>query len=263
MSRTANIILVLITALANLTAADEPREGTTAGIGFGIESVGDAINEWITQTIFGSEVLAALDSAGISVKSGGRVEVRGAPIGGSGMRYTIPLNVSVTYEALESVGEEALAGQTFRVGLRRARVGGIRITGANSGRVSVNADISGALNGTIRADGKAVYDEEAQTLLIEDINFKIDARSWFSGVRVWFARRAIASKLQAGAKLPIGEQIEAVKTQAQGTLAGGYRLPFGLSMNVWINDIALKNVEVTATGISAVATVGGVITIGR
>jgi hypothetical protein len=185
------------------------------------------------------------------------------PPAGPDSSFTINLFAEMPFDRATEICREAFVGKTFRSGLQRVTVHDIEIFGAN-GLVGIRMDLSGSIKGTVNVIGRAVYNEQTQTLSIDDFDFDVETNSKYQRARNWLLRGIIASRMKPHMRFPLGETLDEAKTLIQEVLTGR-ELYDGIALKGRINALGVRGVEVTdntfraavlATG-TAVVQVGG------
>ncbi|MCL2181845.1 MAG: DUF4403 family protein [Chitinispirillia bacterium] len=170
--------------------------------------------------------------------------------------FTINLYAEIPFTKATGICRELFVGQTLKSGRQKVLVHDIDISGGNDGLAHVKMDLSGSLKGTVRVTGRAVYNESAQTLSIDNFNFDVETQSQFERTKNWLLKGIIMSKMRPLMKFPLDKQLDGTKKLLQEMLSER-ELYKGVVFNGRVDTLSVRGIEVTGNAFRAVVLAKG------
>ncbi|MHA7129634.1 DUF4403 family protein [Algoriphagus namhaensis] len=140
-------------------------------------------------------------------------------------RLEIILPVGVSYEQLDRLLQENLGNRIYRVDKKTTFIPSNFKSQAYGDRIGVEMDFSAEksngkqLEGKIFLVGKPAFDQKSESLLFEDINFRLESDSFQARTGAGLKRNKIIRQLEKRAQFPLDEIIEEGLAAIQGRLA--------------------------------------------
>jgi len=175
--------------------------------------------------------------------------------------FVINLYSEIPFENATLMSRQMFAGKTLKSGMQAVTVRDIEIAASKNGLVEVRLDLAGSISGKVCVTGKAVYNDKAQMLAIENMDFDIQTQSSFQKAKNRLLKGIIISKMKPHLKFPLKETFDGAKVLADKMLTG-YKLYDGVSLNGRLDSISIGGVDVTETGFRAVVIARGVLSVG-
>ena len=154
----------------------------------------------------------------------------------------IPLSIS--YEKLDELLKENLDGKAFRVDKKTTMIPSNIKTRAFGDLLAINMDFSAeqtsgkTLNGTLFVVGKPAFEEGTQSLVFENINFKMESGSFGAQTGVGLKKRKIIRRIESRAIFPIGD----VLAESMGSISDR------LALTTPIMDLKIADLNVEPSG---------------
>lgn len=155
---------------------------------------------------------------------------------------TIPL--AVTYTRLDKLLKENLEGKAFRVDKKTTLIPSNIKTQAFGDLLAINMNFTAeqtngkTLTGTLFVVGQPAYDAARQSLIFEDINFKLESGSFGAQTGVGLKKRKIIRRIENRAVFPIGDVLE----ESLGSITDR------LGLSTPILDLTVANIEIEPYG---------------
>ena len=174
---------------------------------------------------------------------------------GEDSTFTINLYTEIPYDRATAICRETFNGKTFRSGLQKVKVHDIEV-GSADGLARLRMELSGSLNGTLYVTGKAVYNESAQSLSIDDFDFDITTDSRFQRAKNRLLKGIITAKMKPLMKFPLGEALSDATPLLQKMLSD-YEPLEGIALYGKVDSLAVRGVEMTESAFRAAVLVKG------
>ncbi|MEP0712991.1 DUF4403 family protein [Algoriphagus sp.] len=162
----------------------------------------------------------------------------------SSNEFQMIMPLSVSYATLDELLEENIAGKVFRVDKKTTLVPSTIKTQAFGDLLAVSMNFvaeqtSGkTLSGTLFVVGQPKYDAERQSLIFEDVNFKMESGSFGAQTGVGLKKRKIIRSIESKAVFPIGDLL----SESLGSITDR------LGLNTPIADVQVADLEVNLVG---------------
>ncbi|RMI13541.1 MAG: DUF4403 family protein [Calditrichaeota bacterium] len=132
-------------------------------------------------------------------------------------RSVITLEVGLDYpEATRQVWRH-VADKTFRVGGKAVQIRKLRLFGSGSLLVA-EVHLTGDFTGTVYFTGKPVYDQAAQAIRLEGLEFDLRTRDVLVKAAEWLLHGAFRRELQQQARWEIGDRIRQAREALEAAL---------------------------------------------
>lgn len=156
----------------------------------------------------------------------------------------ILIPMSVSYTKLDELLKQNLEGKAFRVDKKTTMIPSNIRTQAFGDLLAINLDFiaeqtSGkTLSGTLFVVGKPAYDKNSQSLIFEDINFKMESGSFGAQAGVGLKKRKIIRRIESRAVFPIAD----VLAESLGSITER------LGLSTPIMDLNIANISIEPSG---------------
>ncbi len=159
---------------------------------------------------------------------------RGAAPGDS----RVAVEARADYGTITELAARTLEGREFEAGGRTIRVRHASVHGVGDGRVALELDLAGALQGRVFLVGTPVYDSDRNEVTVPDLDFHVDTRNVLSRAAGWVLQTRFLDRIRREARFPVDPLLLA--SQAIGP--EGIR--YDLAPGVWLEG-GLTDLEVT------------------
>lgn len=152
--------------------------------------------------------------------------------------------LTVSYDRLDELLKQNLEGAAFRVDKKTTMIPSNIKTRAFGDLVAINMDFNAeqsngkTLNGKLFIVGKPEYNAASQSLIFEDVNFKMESGSFGAQTGVGLKKRKIIRSIERKAVFPIGEML----TESLGNITER------LGLNTPIMDLKVADLIVEPSG---------------
>jgi hypothetical protein len=132
----------------------------------------------------------------------------------SANEFEMLMPLTVSYAMLDELIKQNLEGKAFRVDKKTTMIPSNIMTRAFGDLLAINMDFNAeqtngkTLSGTIFVVGKPEYDATSQSLIFEDINFKMESGSFGAQTGVGLKKRKIIRNIESRAVFPIKNVLE-------------------------------------------------------
>ena len=157
--------------------------------------------------------------------------------------FVVPVTVEMPFEEVDRRFLELLREETKGTGMI---VNGVRVRAAGSDSVRIALDLDGQLRGTMTLAARLGWDQAAQELRLEGLDWSIESRGLMSRLKSTLGAPLIGRALRkatGGGKVPLGAQLDSVRTELFRTL----NRPVALGTTLGANIAALRVEQVLAT----------------
>ncbi len=174
------------------------------------------------------------------------VTVRPLPVlalGEAPTGFVVPVTVELPFEEVDRRFLELLRQETQGTGMI---VNGVRVRAAGSDSVRIALDLDGQLRGTMTLAARLGWDQAAQELQLEGLDWSIESRGFMSRLKSTLGAPLIGRALRkatGGGKVPLGAQLDSVRTELFRTL----NRPVAPGTTLGANIAALRVEQVLAT----------------
>ncbi|SFU07550.1 protein of unknown function [Algoriphagus locisalis] len=152
--------------------------------------------------------------------------------------------LAVSYTRLDELLKQNLEGKAFRVDKKTTLIPSDIKTRAFGDLLGIHMDFDAeqtngkTLSGTLFIVGKPEYDAASQSLIFEDVNFKMESGSFGAQTGVGLKKRKIIRSIERKAVFPIGEML----TESLGNITDR------LGLTTPIMDLKVADLSVTPSG---------------
>jgi hypothetical protein len=182
--------------------------------------------------------LPALDLSPTPAQPGFRVRVQG----------------ELTYRDATAELAQHLAGQQFQTDKGVFQVLAANLAGKD-GKVLVELELKGRVNGKLTLAGTPRYDAPSGTLRLDDLDYTLESRSWITKVGEWLYRSTLRRTLREKCGKLLDQRYQDLKAQAQKGL--NRDLAPGVAMEGTLGSLALDQVQVLEDRLSLGAVLDG------
>ncbi|MDR0331225.1 MAG: DUF4403 family protein [Chitinispirillales bacterium] len=176
---------------------------------------------------------------------------------GQDSTFAVNLYAEVPYGKATAICKELFIGKTFRSGMQSVTVNDIEVAGINeNGLILLRMELSGSLKGSVRVTGRAVYDERAKALLIENLNYDFETASSFQKTKHWLLKGIIINKMKPHMRFPLTDMLDA--EALSHSIFADYPLQSGIALNGRIDSLTVRGAEMTPNAFRAAVLAKGV-----
>lgn len=134
-----------------------------------------------------------------------------------------------------------LAGKSFETPKGTFNVLDVRVKG-DKGKTLLSVDLKGKVNGTLTLVGVAVYDAQANTILLKDLDFTLESKSWITSFGGWLLHSSLQKTLSEKANWFVDKSFKDLK----GTVQQGMNrdLAPGIHLSGTVSELRAAQPEV-------------------
>jgi hypothetical protein len=114
--------------------------------------------------------------------------------------FNIFLEAALQYDSLSQVLNTFLLHKRFDVteGLFKKYIviENTKVSGDSAGNMVINLEFSGSFRGTVNFSGKPVYDEATKTIVVQDMDYDLQTKSFLLKTAKWLFNKRITSELK-------------------------------------------------------------------
>ncbi|OLY92703.1 hypothetical protein BUE76_13005 [Cnuella takakiae] len=129
--------------------------------------------------------------------------------------FQINLEAALQYDSLSRVLNGMLAGKRFEVseGLisKHVVVNSTDVRADSSGNLLIRVDFGGSFNGTVYFTGKPVYDPATKSVLVADLAYNLQSRSFLLNTAKWLFDKKIVGELRKRTVFPLNDYYDTAK----------------------------------------------------
>lgn len=129
--------------------------------------------------------------------------------------FQINLEAALQYDSLSRVLNGMLAGKRFEVseGLisKHVVVNSTDVRADSSGNLLIRVDFGGSFNGTVYFTGKPVYDPATKSVLVADLAYNLQSRSFLLNTAKWLFDKKIVGELRKRTVFPLNSYYDTAK----------------------------------------------------
>lgn len=111
------------------------------------------------------------------------------------------------YDALSSLASDLLEGQGFRIAGRSLRVHDVRVAGSGNGKISVDLEVEGGVQGTIHLLGTPAFDPGSGELSFPDLEYSVEGGRMVR-LTAWALRVFLPGYVRERLRWPLGDLLE-------------------------------------------------------
>lgn len=127
--------------------------------------------------------------------------------------FKIDIDNIISFKQAESIANSQLLGKkfSFEEGKYEVEVEGIRLFGTDNNQLSIQAKLTGSVNGTVFMVGTPFYNTEDKMLEMKDLKFHLKTRNVLAKSASWLLQGKLEREMQESFKLPVGEVMDSIQ----------------------------------------------------
>ncbi len=153
----------------------------------------------------------------------------------------------VTYENAAALMQTNFTGKEFKSGSRSVTINNINIWGKD-GKMIVELNMSGSVNGNFYLSGVPVYDAVKKEISIADIDFVLDSKNKLLALGDWIAHGTIAKKIKDNCHYSMSEQLTTAETTTKNYF-NNYQPVKGVTVNGSLTSLNPTKIILTPNAI--------------
>lgn len=163
--------------------------------------------------------------------------------------FQISLLTDIPYTSINRIITEEIGDSTFVFGNRKIKFDSFRVYGTN-GRLVVETNIKGSINGTIYLTGMPFFNAADTTVRIKDLKFDMKTRNLMTNSATWLFNGKIERTLMKSIAIPFNTNISKVESQLTGFLRH-YQLGYGFELNGRLARLSVTDLALTPGSVKA------------
>lgn len=175
-------------------------------------------------------------------------------LGEAGTDFRVPVAVELPFAELQRRATLLLREETAR---QSVKVDTVMVRGAGDS-LFVDLGVSGSLSGWLTLVSRPAWDPVAREVVLDDLDWTLQSRGRLSRIKATLAAPLVSRAVRratSGGRLPLGEQLDAVRSELLLKLNG--TLAPGVVMGSSVRDVQILSVRTTASAIVVQAYLSG------
>ena len=197
------------------------------------------------QTMVGEQPKATFDKEAISFK----------PVTKVPDKTTATVAAISTYESASRIITKNFQGKEFASGTRKIVVQKV-VLWAKDGKMIIELDMTGSINGSIYLSGIPNYNAITKEIYFEQMDYVLNTKGLLTKTANWLLQGVILKKIQESCRYSIKENLDEGKKSLLPYL-NNYSPMKGVFVNGTMNDFEFEKVELTNNAIIAFITTTG------
>jgi len=148
-----------------------------------------------------------------------------------------------------TLARKYLIGKTFDNGNKKITINEMRLYGGD-GKIIVETDVTGSLNGKLYFTGVPYYDASDSTIRVKDFNFEMHTKNALLRSANWLMHASFVNMIVKRLEFPLNSNIRDAKKMIQHSLAN-YDMGMGTTLKGNLDDIKVDGVLLTRESIKA------------
>ena len=169
--------------------------------------------------------------------------------------FLISLGSTISYEEATRILQKNIKGYVYEDGGRTIEITDISTYG-NGDQLVMEIHFSGSFNGIMYMTGIPKYNNETQTVYIDDFDFDIKTKQALLKVGGWLLHGTFKKKIIQYSTISIAEEIEETRKLAQESLDEN-QMTDGIKLDCKINSIEPKGIYLNDKGIKTLIYIKG------
>lgn len=153
----------------------------------------------------------------------------------------------VTYENAAALMQTNFTGKKFQSGSRSVTINKIDMWGKD-GKMIVELNMSGSVNGNFYLSGVPVYDAVKKEIYISDVDFVLDSKNKLLALGDWIAHGTIANKIKENCHYSMSEQLTAAEATTKNYF-NNYQPVKGVTVNGVLSSLNPTKIILTPNAI--------------
>ncbi len=205
-----------------------------------------------------SEVICSVDREASLIKLASLPPLE--PLKMASDSFKVNLLTDIPYTTINSRIKEEIGDSTFLFGNRKIRFETFRVYGTN-GKLAVETQVSGSINGTLYLTGTPYFNQKDTTLRIKELNFDIKTRNLAIRSSKWLFNGKIERAITSAVAIPFNTNISSVERQIS-RLISHYPLKYGLELNGRLIQLSVSDLYLTPESVKANVVFSGNLSLG-
>ncbi len=169
--------------------------------------------------------------------------------------FNIRIASLITYAEAERMAAQSVVNQTFSSGSKSVSIQSLRLFPSGN-KVMISLAASGAYNGNIHLSGIPAYDNEAQKLTIEQLDFTLQTKSLLTKTAAWLFKSKLKNQIESNLDAMLSENMGELKEQLATQLAD-QDLGNGIRLKGRLNQLSLGKVYLRPEGLEVRVAITG------
>jgi len=163
--------------------------------------------------------------------------------------FLVNITSYITYNYIDSLSKVLLLNTTYKIGKRSVTITGVKVY-AGDGKLIVETDVVGNLNGKLFFAGKPVYRSSDSSIVVNDLEFHFKTKNILLKSASWLANGGIERMIGKKMAYPMGENLRETYGLIQESL-NHYDLAEGFYMKGQLNKMEVEQPVLTKESIIA------------
>ncbi|MDR3671131.1 MAG: DUF4403 family protein [Holophaga sp.] len=173
--------------------------------------------------------------------------------------FQLRVETELGFEQANAQLAKQMVGQNFVTNKGTFLVESIALRGSE-GKLALEVGLKGRVDGKLTLTGRPRFDPASGTIRLDDLDYTMEANSWFTRLGLWLYRGSLRQTLNSKCSLFLDKSFRDLRAQAQAGL--NRQLGPGLSMSGTINGFTLDRIQVQDDRLSLLAMLNGQVQIG-
>ena len=124
------------------------------------------------------------------------------------------LEGTAEYDAAARLLTREVSSRSFQVGGNEVRIHDVQVQGIGGGRLAVQLDIRGDVQGRIYLVGTPTFDRQNLQITVPDLDFDVATRNMLVGGAAWLVRGGFPEFVRGHARWPVEDAMELAEEYA-------------------------------------------------
>jgi hypothetical protein len=173
--------------------------------------------------------------------------------------FEINVLSDIPFSEANDMARKYLLGKTFENGKKKITINEMRLYGGD-GKIIVETDVTGSLNGKLYFTGVPYYDAADSTVRVKDFNFEMHTKNALLKSANWLMHASFVNMIEKRLEFPLKSNLLEARKMIQSSLAN-YDMGMGTTLKGRLDDLNIEGILLTRESIKASIIFKGKLTI--
>lgn len=182
------------------------------------------------------------------------------PLELQGDTFRINLLTDIPYPTIERITMEMVRDSVYTFGSRHLSFKSFRVYGSN-GRMVIETDVTGSINGTIYLTGTPEFNTSDTTLRVQNLKFDLKTKNLMTKSAKWLLNGKIERTLTKAFAIPFNTNIKEIENQLTSFLRR-YQLGYNFELTGKLNRLTVSELMLAPESVKANIVFSGNLSVG-
>jgi hypothetical protein len=163
--------------------------------------------------------------------------------------FEINVLSDIPFTEANELAKKYLLGKTFENGKKKITINEMRLYGGD-GKIIVETQVSGSLNGKIYFTGVPYYNPADSTIRVRDFNFEMQTKNALLKSANWLMHGSFVSMIEKRLEFPLKSNLLDARKMIQSSLSN-YDMGMGTTLKGRLDDLNIEGIILTRESIKA------------